>query len=242
MYNNQRSVQILERDYTIWNHQSWNRYNPIKRWLVWEWLLNWDATDNLWINNGTNTNGTFSDSLVGYNSKLWVWNGTTAYVEIPDAVNYRYQNGWVNWDLSISVWYTPTNTTGVKTIVGKWTNPTLLTTDWIIYTNWTAVSLWILWTAVPCTATAVLTAWVPVHIVGTFTSWKLQSIYIDSVFKTSATETNSPTYVLYDPIRIGQNTWTNWNNWKVQLFRIFRWVLTPKEIKLLHKEWLKIIH
>lgn len=246
MYNNQRSRQIMERDYAIWNHQSWpSRFNAPKRWMVWEWLLNWDATDSLGLNNGTPTNMAWVDSWVGYTKQAGSFNGTNAYISIPDidyniATSFSY-NAWINvnnysdnnWIIQHDKWsVTASRWTLFRTNQTTWTlNFIRLNSWWSVITNlssWTAVWTWT-WVMVTATFNSTIGSKI-------FINW-LQ-VASDSVL----TATNNPTCPIWI-WTLDVSVWTqNAMDWYIKYCRIFNYDLTNDDIINFYKEWLKLLH
>lgn len=199
--------------------------------LVASWNLESNSNDNKNSHNWTDTAISYVAGKIGNGASC---NGTTSYINIPDSVDLRYQSGWVNWNLSISIWYKPTNVTGVQTLIGKWANNRALTTDWIIFQNWATINGAILWANNVATTWSVLSAGTWCHIVMTLDSSRNIWVYINSVGSAVAVNTTTPTYATYDPVRIWQNSSTNWMNWVVDLVQIFSSTISSWDVSTLY--------
>lgn len=208
---------------------------------LWEYLWAWSWTTKLLLHlnwNSTDSSGNWynwTDASITY---VWwiIWsgsasfNGTSSYIEIPDATGLRYQTWWVNGNLSVSIRFKPSTISWVHTLVWKWSN-WWTNTDWIIFQNWATINWAILWANNVATTWNILTIWVWTHIVMTLNSSKNIVVYINSISSATATNTTSPTYWTYDPVRIWQNTNTNYLNWVIDEVIIENRVWTPEEIK-----------
>lgn len=242
MYNNQRSVQILERDYTIWNHQSWNKYNPVKRWLVWEWFLNWDATATVWTN-WTATNITWVDWWAWYTKQSASFNWTTSYIQVADY----------NW-IDLTTEYT----------MGAFLNMSALPTAWNLYAvidknagwNWWEFELWNnWWTQVifishwnaSATTTYQINYTLPTNtdiLLSATYSWTTIKFWLNWLVIWTVTWVTRTCWVWTSVLEIWRSPsiTARYFNWKIKLVRIFNIELTQKEIQLLYKEWLKLLH
>ncbi len=201
--------------------------------IVASWNLESNSNDNKNSHNWTDTAISYVAGKIWNGASL---NGTSSFIEIPDSVDLRYQTWWVNWNLSISLWYKPTNTTGVQTLIWKWANGSA-STDWIIYQNWVTITGAILWWANQAATWSVLSAGTWCHIVMTIDSSKNIAVYINGSSSATATNSTSPTYWTYDPVRIGQNSSTNWMNWVVDLVQIFSSELASWDVTTLYNGW-----
>ena len=230
MYNNTRSKQINERDYTIWSRQSWpsNRFQIPKNWLVWEWLLNWDATDSLWVNNGTATNMSWVDSWVWYTKQAGSFNWTSSKVVCSN----------ITWIKTISLCLTKTNTTTTSNML--FTTNTTWTSNyiWQVHSNWVFYcNLW-WWNLTPSHWITANNTWYNIIITTDWSNLKLYNNWI--LLSTVATTLSLFIWNIW--------TWNNWYyswyyyDWLISNIRAYDRVLSNKEIQILYKESLKLLH
>ena len=252
MIENTRAKQILERDYSIWSHQSWItwRYPIPRNWLIFEALLNWDATDTSWYwNNWSPINMVWADTDVGYQKQCGSFNGSNARVWFTNSV--------VTWTvLTVSLWIKnwassqSADTTIISNqsdgpcqwfVIGQrpnaWNSWNLFYWDglWGNITNWQWIN----------TNLFSLDVWVWTHILWII-NWNNIKIYKNWVLLSNSTYSQ--------PISINSTkqlsiwafyNWGNpnrWFNWNIQLARIYNIVLSDKENQMLYKEWLKLLH
>lgn len=111
----------------------WTNYNNIPRIdLVWEWLLNWDATDTAWSNNWTATNVTWLWAEKWYVSEVWDFNGTSAWISDSSAtlwLNAYTCSIWLNSDVAQSgatrrAFWLYTSWISAGALNFQWDNPT----------------------------------------------------------------------------------------------------------------------
>ena len=253
MYNNQRSKQIIERDYTIGSRQSWpsNRFQIPRNWLVWEWLLNWDATDSLWINNGTATNMSWVDSWAWYTKQSGSFNWTTGYVDcwnwaslspttaISVSAWIKHTAWWTAYEriaskfetnlTSYKWWNIQISNTGVLQFECTNTNWWSTSTYWKTWTTNLKDSKWHLVNAIFDT-----TNWMKLYV-----DWKLETIW------TTNWTIPASIWVVTTPLNIWRLlfnwTWYYWNI-NIQNVRLDNRILSNKEIQILYKDWLKLLH
>jgi len=246
MYNNTRSKQIIERDYTIWSRQSWpsNRFKIPRNWLVWEWLLNWDATDSLWLNNGTATNMSWVDSWVGYTKQAGSFNWTTSKViasfsnnsasnPIVFSCRFKINTGETSWHL-IAIW----DNTGIR--IDMFVNDLTWNIKLYWYSASSVTSREFYWNTI-----IQPNIWYLAQMVRP-TTWTNEELYINWIKETlTYTATGTPWSIVTTVLTIWMiNVWTELNflNWIIQNTRIYNRVLSNKEIQILYKEWLKLLH
>jgi hypothetical protein len=246
MYNNQRSRQIIERDYTIWNRQSWssNRFQISKRWLVWEWLFNWNTKDSLLINDWTAINVIFDEGGCGYIKQTADFNGANAMVYIPHNSIYNFTNQFsISYSINIDVfeeW---------KWIIWKWSEqPTTWTTNqFTIITKsvWKVGFYLNTWTITSFDNTTTLNTWERYDIIHTY-DWVFMSTYINWILDWTLAKTwNMVTTWTLQRIEVwtyASNILDQYLNWKIQLLRIYNIVISEKEINKIHLERLKLLH
>lgn len=252
MISNIRARTLLERDFSIWTHQSWIswRYPIPRNWLVWEWLLNWDALDSSWYwNNWTATNVTYADTDVGYQKQMGVFNGSNSNIVIADNASLK-----PTWNFTIvAVIKTTSNTnqwifqSWSQNANNAWIRFWLFTTDWIRFETWR--NTW--WTEDTdwkkvIYSSASVRDWNN-HIIVWRYNWADLSIFIDWVLVNSVAWTYWPWYSATNYVRIWclNNSWTNlffWVNWNEQKVRLYNRDLSNKEIIILTKELQKLLH
>lgn len=241
MIENIRARQLLQRDYSIWSHQSWIswRYQIPRNWLVWEWLLNWNALDSSWYwNNWTPTNVIWAATDIWYQAQCWSFNWS-AYINL--ASSSAIDLSWNNWTICFIV--KPTLTWWDRWII--WKKTSFGNLNWEIWKQsanklvmWIWNSLW--WWVIDWNYTFTNNKIVNCVITRNWTSF---SLYIDWVFIN--TQTNSATISNTLPAtiwRIWTDVTTGQWSWDIQLIRNYNKSLSQGEIQLLHLELLKLLH
>jgi len=151
-------------------------------------------------------------------------------VETPDATDIRFGTLSAGNSGSLSLWYKPTNTTGVQTLISKWSNNTAGTqaNDYIIYQSGTTVTYGVAGSVTGQKTQAVAAGnWY--HIVLTATSAGFCTLYKNAA-AVSGTLTSLKSQTSFDPVRLGQNTVTNFYTGVIDEVGIWRRVLTAQEV------------
>lgn len=199
--------------------------------LVWEWLLDWDAKDTWWSNNGTATNVTWVASDRWYTSEVGSFNGTSSKITF-------WNTGLPTWNNSISVnfWINTDTITWYTYPFFYWTEATnqalLVALDWInndgtltigkynsniIESVW-AIAIW---------------KWSMVTLTHDGTTVKL---YLNWVFDNSAT---TSLWIVAGTNYLGWDKFSGWANWRLWLARIYNTALSQQQIDALYIEWLR---
>ena len=212
-----------------------------RNWLVWEWLLDWNALDsNDWTkNNGTATNVTYVPTDRWYQKQAGSFNGSS---------------GFVQWNLSnqssftLNFFYKPTNTASInateETVFCSSLNNTVGTDDfWFLHRHqsWSFFKTFYVvntsWTYFPCQLTTTPQAWIIYMITCEF-NWTQLKVYCNWVLENTVSFTwTKKTWWLFNFWRLPWNTW--FYNWQIQWVRIYNRVLSQQEIQNLYQEWLR---
>jgi len=218
--------------------------------LVWEWLLNGDATDSSgnW-NNWTATNVTWVSSERGYTSEVSSFNWTTSSISIADNSALDL---WVAWaDFSFSFWMNP----DVAPTVGTKNRMLFTKTPWgwddAYYLNWRYIdasnnALRILisnnWTASELLdVNVVIPLWEWSYIACTMDmSTSTFEVFLNWVSQWTDTWTYTSLYNSSWALYIGQ-LWngTLWYDWDLWLVRIYDSILSQSQINSLYQEGLR---
>ncbi len=238
MYNNTRSKQIIERDYSIWSRQSWpsNRFQIPRNWLVWEWLLNWDATDSLWINNGTASNVSWVDSWVWYTKQAGSFNGSSSSISIWTIVDPDSYNSWFSISWAFKRLWSSTNC-NIFTISDWW-----LSWWWIEFKILSSTQIqYRFWSWTPSSVYTInysIWTWWNSFIMEHDINWN--RLYINNNLIS-----NNP-YIALANNSTSMNIWAwfSWNYywWLIQYIRLYTKLLSQQEKQTLYKEWLKLLH
>lgn len=235
MIYNTRSRQLVERDYSIGSRQAWpNRFLIPKNWLYASYPLNGNANAEIWTN-ATATNVTWVNSERWYQAQMWAF-VTNAYVLPPSnlinnlntfSLSIRCKrNGNANtWDGKIFDYRSASN----YVYIANNNSPANINFG---------ISFW---TAFNFTITEDFTS-KRVHFVIAIDWWTCR-IYRDwnlltswACWSTARTSTNG---------RIG-NEWNaganRYFNGNIALVKCYNRAVSPKEVQLLYKEWLKLLH
>ena len=237
MIENTRAKQILQRDYSIWSHQSWIswRYHIPRNWLVFEALLNWDATDSSWYwNNWSPINMVWNNTDIGYQKQCWSFNWSSSYISVA---NNALWNLWNNFTISLTnVNFTSFST---KCLLRWW-----WLTNWFdIYAftgsnriNFRSTNL----STTDSTSTNTINSWTNYNILITY-NWSQLKFYFNWI----NTDTFNRTWSIWAwdwNSYIWRWTSSDYFNWNIQWVRIYNRVISQQEIQMLYKEWLKLLH
>jgi len=210
-----------------------NKIASIPRdWLVWEWLLNWNALDtNDWTkNNWTATNVTYSNTEIGYQKQSWVFNGSakiwTNYAPSIWASNFT-NNIWYNWTVSSSAQYIFSNY--------DWT-----ATYFILYVAWAAWAWWIV-AEMPSAQMILTSLWIQDwkwHMITFLRKGSSLVCYVDSIQKWIVSVSSNAWN--WQQIYL----WRRWDDdnpmtWKLQWYRFYNYAISQQEIQTLYQEWLR---
>lgn len=199
-------------------------------WLVWEWLLNWNANDTSgnW-NDGTETN-------IAYSNNWAIFNGSSSNISSPSDL-------WLNWNsqpFSISVTIIPTNNLNTQQIFFNYSDNWKKTYNYIEFYNWAVRFIRVRWwiDADICSYTKNINWWVSYHIVGTY-DWTNLRLYINNIL----VNTTSSIWDGFWPIWISWfNIWShNWWWWpyfsgNIKWVRVYNRPLSYSEIQTLYNE------
>lgn len=75
--------------------------------LIWEWTLNWNSNDTLWVNNWTDTSISY---VTWYKWQCASFNGSTSIIKLP-ASSIR-----PTWNFTVNAWINTSNTWTYKAI------------------------------------------------------------------------------------------------------------------------------
>lgn len=202
---------------------------PNRSWLVWEWLLNWNAYDtNDWTkNNWTATNVTYVDTDIGYQKQSGSFNGSSSKVTWLNMIDTKV-------DFSLSAQVKISSLTWNKMIFRRAWGTVPYTYLVVNATTWT---LTFFLNPGSCTTTAALTVWKDYHIAIT-RAWNIGSIYINWILSAQWTWTQSWVNI-WNNSELWNNENLNWFNWQIQWVRIFNRALSQKEIQIWYQEWLR---
>lgn len=94
MINNTRAKQYIERDYSIWSHQSWisNRYK-LYSWIVDTFNLDWNSVSVYWFNSSA-INIYYVWSIWWYNNQSASFNWTNSRFDITENNRYNFTTEW----------------------------------------------------------------------------------------------------------------------------------------------------
>ena len=200
--------------------------------LVWEWLLDWDATDTWGSNNWTATNVTWVASERGYTSEVWDFNGSSSYVslwnniftsaELSDfTISYWMKLDTISWDRSFDF-----EARILNQINADWT------LEFRIFDGSTYDTI--------STSAWEISTWEWYHIVNTRNSTQSE-LFINNVSKwTFASAWPVELDAVSREWRIWSYfSWWNWFDWKIWLFKIYDVALSQTEREDLYQEWLR---
>lgn len=211
----------------------------VTRWLVWEWLLDWDANDTSWSwNNWTATNILFVKTSKGYQSQAGSFNGSSSYAEISNTaisqlINWRTWftinliiklNSLTNWQKLIDWRDTDYNWIYIETINSWQIN--VRRSDWVVNDQLCVtqtLSTWI---------------WYSITITYDWTNWKIFVDWSEKTWWTSTKTLNSWTVISIWRWRANGDRF-GCINWTLQSIRIYNTILTQDEISTLYREWLR---
>jgi hypothetical protein len=239
MYNNTRSKQIIERDYTRWSHQSWpsNRFQIPRNSMLQEYLLNWDAKDSFNINNLTATNVTWgTDWAIGYQWWYAILNWTSAKIDWTIATQSA------NVNIYTSLWIRRTWTwSAANNCIMQFQETSTNIRFWFWITSWNVLSLWNSWAGqVTSAITPTLNTWE--HYVF-WRDWTNVYIYKNWILVYSVANSSNDwaSVVKYARIWARENS-LEFFKWDMCLVKPHYKILNNKEIQTLYKEWLKLLH
>ena len=215
-----------------------------KDWLIWEWLLDWNANDTAWTNNWTPTNMVYVNSTVWYTRQNWVFNWSSSYVNLNTKFNLSASN-----KMSISILLNATSLTNYSNIDVFRQNANSLSPDFLLsfQWNWTILAFWVntstWYSALNVTITDSDYIWKWNLITATY-DWANMRIYRNNILiwtlaKTWnlvmwATTYNCVIWRLEPP-----STFYEYFSWNIKLARLYNKALSTNEIQLLYLEWLK---
>lgn len=185
-----------------------------------------DASDSVGSNTATNSSATYASGKINNGA---VFSGSSQYMYVADTANLRYASSNA---LSVSFWFKVSNTTGVKTLVSKWSNGGSAKQNWIIYMNGSSLVLGANGTgAVASKASLSANTWY--HCVATMDTDRGCELYLDN--SSPATGDAGPTWLDgTDQLRFGQNTNTNYLNGMLDEVAIWNRVITSSEVASLY--------
>ena len=212
--------------------------------LVWEWLLDWDATDTWWSNNGTASNVTWVASERGYTSETADFNWTTSDIEKNPTNTFKNSAAticfWMNPDTI------PTWSANADIVLRYQTNNTWLwPAYWWQFQTYDGQVRFDLKTNTGSSLTTLIWAWVTVWEWDFITvTYNASNVYI---YKNGVEVTNTTwATAVFDTnmqLILGcfESLWTKTRhyNWKIALARIYDAVISQSRIEDLYQEWLR---
>ena len=208
---------------SLWNNP------PSRVWLVWEWLLDWNANDTSWNwNNWTATNVTYVKTYKWYQSQAGSFNGGNSRLSlwttwIPTWNSNRTMCAWISWNKNnntviYSIWWSSTDN-------NMWIS---------IHSDW-QIKAYVYWRAD-------LLSWVDkswTHFVCATLNWTTLSVYVDWILKNTWT---------YSSVNITATNHEIWNLslwhyylWLIQWVRHYNRALSQEEIQTLYLEWQRLL-
>lgn len=221
-------------------------YTTIPRdWLVWEWLLDWNANDTAWTNNWTETDITYVWAERWYVNQCASFNGSSSILSLPATTL------WTIWtqDFYVSWWYYLTDPWSghYPMLFGSFQSPSPFVWPTIFFDPHNVWWWWWWWDAIQFRATgdnkffsstsasSLYNGWH--HIVMTRISWTLY-LYIDWVLDNSWSD-NTDIWAA-DECDICRNSSKQRRHWKTWLVRAGVWIwLSQQEVQQLYQEWLR---
>ena len=114
-----------------------NNFTIPRNWLVWEWLLDWNANDTSWSwYNWTATNVTYAKTTKGYQSQAGSFNGSSSISITGNQVNStsRSYSVWVKLNWYSNYWgivlYDYVSSNNFEWIATLWTSGGLRLKEW----------------------------------------------------------------------------------------------------------------
>jgi len=205
--------------------------------LVAEYLLDGNANDTAWTNNGTATNVTWATAERGYVSEVGDFNGTSSYVDFTNVTIDSFCV-WIKPNIEIttsnsyssnSYWLSSStiNTEWIRlwSVTVNATNEILTIVDWwnsnIFYWDNTAIS-------------SITTDW---HFLSFIWDWTTYKLYYDWLDVWSPIIVWSPSQIRIN--RLWRFLTLPYFNWQIWLARIYNRALSQAEITDLYLEGLR---
>lgn len=215
-----------------------NKFTSIPRnWLIWEWLLDWNALDT---NDGTKvdwtaTNVTYSNTNIGYQKQKWIFNGSSSYISIPSTA----VNNLSSW--TISVWVKRNVINVQHSFFDKlqiWvSNHIQFMYEWIWWV-WDNKIRFNIHDQILASSSAITDIANFIHWTWTWSASWMQLFKNWILDNSNWLNAQLPDYTLNN-INIWQVLWDAWMNWNIQWVRVYNRVLSQSEITNLYHEWLR---
>lgn len=203
-------------------------------WLVWEYLLDWDANDTSgnW-NDGTATDITWNSATKGYVTEVASFNGTSSRIDFSSNPFDSFMD-W-NSDFSIAWWFNADNISATNEyyIFNNFPNKYVIKIrDWSLQTKARISNT-------SYKTTFSLSTWQWYFFVATYSSSNWQKLYINWSLVGSDSNTWSFDNASWWVTRIGEGDQNRWKyfNWLIWIFRVYNKILTDYERNNLYQEW-----
>ena len=205
----------------------WNTTIPTK-WLVWEWLLDWDALDTSWEwNDWDATDVTFVDSERGYVKDAGSFNGSSSNVNM-------WGKNIISQDYTLSVWVKQTSSDSNTSPLSNWSS------DWyMIYFTDDDIRLYSNDTYDTYTDwQLILNNW-KYHLITWIKNWQLSKLYIDwnliwtGWWSLDNTINHSDEELIIWTYWKSDNYW-DYLTWNISQPKIYNRALSPLEIQQLY--------
>lgn len=193
--------------------------------LIWEWTLNWNSNDTLWVNNWTDTSISY---VSWYKWQCASFNGSTSIIKLP-ASSIRPTGNF-----TVNAWINTSNTWAYKGIfktysqlsnLVSWFGLTVTNTNKIEFISWK--NTWVtantdyklvIWATTVTTWSWVMVTWVY--------NWSTLELFVNGVSDWSVAWTNAPVYQADSKPSIGANNYqstsiVDYFNWLIDEVRVY---------------------
>lgn len=238
LFNRVLSTEEIQNWYKEWKKLlAWKSYNDLMSWIVSYYDMRWDASDIVWVNDGTVTGATLTTDRL--------WNSDSSYNFIA-ASSQRITSSvssFTTW--TIWFWFNPTDsvTTSSDTYWFMMTNSSSAIHLYFAYSSTASQAQSFIirnssWTSFVASTTTTFVPWTWYYLSCTF-NWTNLKAYVNWVLEwTSATFTW--TQRIGANLFIGSNhTVSQFINCKVGEFSIYNVVKSDNELKAIYTQSLK---